>query len=68
MGVTHWLTCKEGLIVSGVSILNFCDFRNLFSGFRSRVVLHLLLGLDASFWTFSIACFCISACNASIII
>ena len=43
MDVTHLPVCKEFLILSGVSILNFSDFRNLFSGLRSRIDLYLLL-------------------------
>ena len=45
MDVTHSSVCKEVLILSGVSILNFSDFRNLLSELRSRIGLHLLLGL-----------------------
>ena len=77
MDVTQSPVCKEVLILSGVSILNFSDFRNLFSELKSRICLHLLLGFgtnksrlkkarDEYFFTFSIACFCVSACNSSI--
>ena len=59
-------------MLSGVSILKFSDFKNMFSELTSRVGLHLLLGLetkksqlkkarDASFLTFFIACFLHSA-------
>ena len=43
--VTHSPCCREVLMVSGVSILNFSTLRKRFSLLRSRMGLHLLLGL-----------------------
>ena len=44
MNVTHLPFCKEVCMLSCVSILNFSDFRYLFSELRFRIGLHLLLG------------------------
>ena len=46
MDVIHSPVCKEDLMLSGVSILNFFYFRYVFSELRSRIGLHLLLGFE----------------------
>ena len=42
MDVTHLPFCKQVLMLSGVSILYFSEFRYLFSGLRSSIGLHSL--------------------------
>ena len=46
MEVTHSRTCREVLIVCGVSILNDSVFRKVFKMLRAKTGLHQLLGLS----------------------
>ena len=50
MEVTHSLAWREVRIVSGVSILNDCVFKNSFSLLRSKIGRHLLLGFGTRNW------------------
>ena len=45
MDISHLPVCKKILMLSGVSLFNFSDIRNLFSELRLSIDLHLFLGL-----------------------